>query len=59
MLSLMDLYALRFLSTPYCLCCSLCGGSIVLKFKLTSESDSCCSYGILILNNLAFEFLNH
>ena len=52
--SLVDLNALRFLSTPYGLCCSSCGGSIGFKFRLNSESDSC---GILTLTNLPFEFL--
>ena len=56
MLSLMDLYALGFLSTPYRLCCSSGGGSIGFKFRLNSESDS---RGILTLTNLPFEFLIH
>ena len=51
--------ALRFLSIPYSLCCSSCGGSIRSKFRLTLGSVSCDSYGILILTNLPFEFLKH
>ena len=56
MWSLMDLNALRFLSIPYRLCCSSGGGSIRLKFRTNSESDS---YGILTFTNLPSEFLNH
>ena len=59
MWSLMDLNALRFLSTPYRLNYSSCGGSIGSEFRLTLESVSCDSYGILILTNLLLEFLNH
>ena len=36
--------------------CSLGGGSIVLKLRLNSESNSC---GILIFTNMPSEFLNH
>ena len=54
--SLMDLYALGFLFAPYGLYCSSGTGSIELKFRLNSESDSC---GILTLTNLPSEFLIH
>ena len=56
MWSLMDLYALGFLSIPYRLCCSSDEGSIGFKFRLNLESDSC---GILTLTNLPSEFLIH
>ena len=52
--SLMDLNALRFLSTPCWLCCFSCGGSIGSKFRFTSLSNS---YGTLVLTNLPFVFL--
>ena len=56
MWSLMNLNALRFLSTPYRLCCSSSGGSIGFKLRLNLEFDSC---GILIFTNLPSEFLDH
>ena len=52
MWSLMDLNALRFLSTSCALCCSSCGGSIGSKFKLTLGSISC---GILILTGAGYQ----
>ena len=56
MWSLMDLYALRFLWFPWCLCCSSGGGSIRLLSKFNSQP---CSYGILVLTNLLAVFLSH
>ena len=56
MWSLMDLYALRFLSTGYRLCYSSSGSSIWSVFKFSPESGSC---GKLTLTSLPFEFLTH
>ena len=56
MWSLMDLYALGFLCTPYWICCFSGGGSILSLFKLISQF---CSCGALILSNLPAVFLSH
>ena len=54
--SLIDLYALGFLCTPYWLCCSSGGDSI---WSLSRFNSQPCSCGILVLTNLPAMFLSH